>query len=205
MKTWHLSITGDLQSLAEPWNVLFFAFISEIVIFSHEIVIWYLNFSSFQTCFICQDYRIIFSSCFYLHLNDIHILHVSPQLTQRKCDWVTVLVYVMTCVICYEKYCNKVWHLIRHDEWVIKGYRFDHILQDCFTSVEAMVWLPQCQWRNPGGYGYTRSALDQTKTPTHSQARPIYIFLEITISIRRLDANNEILPCLPWLPETLYN
>ena len=28
-----------------------------------------------------------------------------------------------------------------------------HILQDYFTGTGAIVWLPQCQWNNPEGYG----------------------------------------------------
>ena len=28
-----------------------------------------------------------------------------------------------------------------------------HILQGCFTGAGAIIWLPQCQWSNPEGYG----------------------------------------------------
>ena len=30
---------------------------------------------------------------------------------------------------------------------------FTHILQGCFTVTGAIIWLPQCQWSNPEGYG----------------------------------------------------
>ena len=31
--------------------------------------------------------------------------------------------------------------------------RFTHILQGYFTGTGAIIWLPQCQWSNPEGYG----------------------------------------------------
>ena len=30
---------------------------------------------------------------------------------------------------------------------------FTHIIQDFFTGIGAIMWLSQCQWRNPEGYG----------------------------------------------------
>ena len=33
------------------------------------------------------------------------------------------------------------------------GDAFIHILHDCFTGTGAIMWLPQCQWSNPEGYG----------------------------------------------------
>ena len=32
---------------------------------------------------------------------------------------------------------------------------FTHILQGYFTGTGAILWLPQCQWSNPEGYGLT--------------------------------------------------
>ena len=30
---------------------------------------------------------------------------------------------------------------------------FTHIFQGYFTGTGAIMWLPQCQWSNPEGYG----------------------------------------------------
>ena len=32
----------------------------------------------------------------------------------------------------------------------------NHILQGCFTGTGAIMWLPQCQWSNPEGYGWNQ-------------------------------------------------
>ena len=35
--------------------------------------------------------------------------------------------------------------------WFVNS--FTHILQGYFTGTGAIIWLPQCQWSNPEGYG----------------------------------------------------
>ena len=37
--------------------------------------------------------------------------------------------------------------------FVLLPVKFTLILQGYFTGTEAIIWLPQCQWSNPGGYG----------------------------------------------------
>ena len=37
--------------------------------------------------------------------------------------------------------------------WVDLCGLFTHILQGYFTGTGAIIWLPQCQWSNPEGYG----------------------------------------------------
>ena len=47
-----------------------------------------------------------------------------------------------------------------------------HILQGYFTGTGAIIWLPQCQWSNPEGYGYNRPV----KTPVeHNNGRTVVI------------------------------
>ena len=41
---------------------------------------------------------------------------------------------------------------------------FTHILQGYFTGTGAIIWLPQCQWSNPEGYGLIQPSPNHNKT-----------------------------------------
>ena len=51
-----------------------------------------------------------------------------------------------------------------------------HIHQGCFAGTGAIVWLPQCQWSKPDGYGKISQCITTTK---HSNAKNVCIFLGI--------------------------
>ena len=53
---------------------------------------------------------------------------------------------------------------------------FIHIHQGCFAGTGAIVWLPQCQWSKPDGYGKISQCITTTK---HSKAKTVCIFLGI--------------------------
>ena len=56
---------------------------------------------------------------------------------------------------------------------------FNHIHQDCFAGTGAIVWLPQCQWSKPDGYGKISQCITTTN---HSKAVTVCLFLEIYCS-----------------------
>ena len=53
---------------------------------------------------------------------------------------------------------------------------FIHIHQGCFAGTGAIVWLPQCQWSKPDGYGKISQCITTTK---HSKPKTVCIFLGI--------------------------
>ena len=46
------------------------------------------------------------------------------------------------------------------------SHYFTNNLQGCFTGTGAILWLPQCQWSNPEGYGKSHLKLNHNKTWT---------------------------------------
>ena len=47
--------------------------------------------------------------------------------------------------------------------------RLFNILQGCFTGTGAIIWLPQCPWSNPAGYGWIS---------TYNEQQTMWIFHE---------------------------
>ena len=61
-----------------------------------------------------------------------------------------------TCIFCGIYACNFVFLccvLVMIIAIADSKYLFTHILQGSFTGTGAIIWLPQCQWGNPEGYG----------------------------------------------------
>ena len=54
---------------------------------------------------------------------------------------------------------------------------FTHILQDGFTGTGAIIWLPQCLWSNPKGYG-ENWPVPTTKQPWNT----LYLFNKKNVS-----------------------
>ena len=48
-------------------------------------------------------------------------------------------------------------------------YWIYHILQGYFTGTGAIIWLPQCQWSNPEGYGHKWPVLNLSKTQQNTK------------------------------------
>ena len=53
---------------------------------------------------------------------------------------------------------------------------FIHIHQGSYAGTGAIIWLPQCQWSKPDGYGKMSQCITTTK---HSKAKTVCIFLGI--------------------------
>ena len=77
-----------------------------------------------------------------------------------------------------------------------------HILQGCFTCIGAIIWLPQCQWCNPEGYGQISQMSPQrlvnTTTTKQSKTKAFAYFMEYTTYIPRYYPH----PILAVKPET---
>ena len=77
---------------------------------------------------------------------------------------------------------------------------FIHIHQGCFAGTGAIVWLPQCQWSKPDGYGKISQCITTIK---HSKAKTVCIFLGIYCTwIRSLKA---CIMCIAFLPSDDYS
>ena len=64
---------------------------------------------------------------------------------------------------------------------------FIHIHQGCFAGTGAIVWLPQCQWSKPDGYGNISPCITTTK---HSKAKTVCIFLGIYCMEQHIHISN---------------
>ena len=70
---------------------------------------------------------------------------------------------------------DKSWHL------------FIHILHGCVTGTGAIIWLPQCQWRNHKGYGWKTTTTTTTKhIPNHkveTDSSTIKLFIHVIVPV----------------------
>ena len=69
------------------------------------------------------------------------------------------------------------WPHLQNDPWMLLDCRREasidltHILQGCFTGTGAIIWLPQCQWSNPEGYGQ-RCCMNPQRTDDITTNKP---------------------------------
>ena len=76
---------------------------------------------------------------FYNHLTALEIVNLTSCVTTvQYIPWIMHMVCSLPC-FCYGLAITD----------------FIHILQGYFTGTGAILWLPQCLWSNPEGYGYT--------------------------------------------------
>ena len=80
------------------------------------------------------------------------------------CGYTYKLVWSFIIYISH-KICTQLWCGLYCCADVINLYGLRHILQGCFTGTGAIIWLPQCQWSNPEGYGWNKKN-DQYKICT---------------------------------------
>ena len=68
---------------------------------------------------------------------------------------------------------------------VASGYLFSHIRHDYFTGTGAIVWLPQCQWSNPEGYGLNRPVPSPNKAQRSASRVDIsWDVLQVRVTMR---------------------
>ena len=53
---------------------------------------------------------------------------------------------------------------------------FTHVFRGCFTGIGAIIWIPQCLWSNPAGYGWNLLIHNHRKTQ-HSKTQTVWISL----------------------------
>ena len=91
--------------------------------------------------------------------------------------------HFVRCTVYPKKYAHSfvvLCFVVVMQSFIMNSHEvFIHIHQGCFAGTGAIVWLPQCQWSKPDGYGKISQCITTTK---HSKAKTVCIFLGIYCS-----------------------